>query len=131
MRRTILRSGGSGVLGLLVALTTVSCDSGSAAPTTTAVAATPMVETRVGTVGAHGFGYINFSMEKAGLVTLKVDPVLLLTLRSGKVPQEFGQFIANSDNGGLTIEAPAGTNSVVVGNPFDTDKSFTLTITHP
>jgi hypothetical protein len=90
-----------------------------------------MVETRVGTVRAHQLTFVNFSMAQAGLVTLKIDPVLLLTLRSGKVPEEFGQFITNSDSGGLTFAAPAGTNSVVIGNPFDEDKAFTLTITHP
>lgn len=70
-------------------------------------------------------------MAQAGLVALKVEPVLLLTWRSGKTPEEMGEFITNSDNGGSTFAAPAGTNSVVIGNPFDQDSAFTLTISHP
>jgi hypothetical protein len=85
----------------------------------------------VGTVAAHQLAFVNFSMVQGGLVTLKVEPVLLLTLRSGKAPEEFGQFITNSDNGRLTFAAPAGTNSVLIGNPFDADKPFALSITHP
>ena len=126
----ILRSARCGVLGLLVVVSFLSCDSGSGS-TPTNVMPTPMLETRVGTVRAHQLAFVNFSMGQAGLVTLGVDPVLLLTLRSGKAPEEVGQFITNSDNGGLTFAAPAGTNSVVIGNPFDVDKAFTLAITHP
>lgn len=130
MQCTRVRGGYRGAFALLVILGCLSCGSGSPF-TPPAVAPTPTVETRMGTVGAHQLTFVNFSMAQAGLVTLRVDPVLFLTLRSGKAPEEFGEFIANSDNGGLTFAAPAGTNSVVIGNPFDADKPYTLSITHP
>jgi len=130
MRCMILRSAGGDAAALLVVVGCLACDSGSS-PTPGVVVPTPMVETRVGTVRAHQLAFVNFTMVQAGLVTLKVDPILLLTLRSGKAPEEFGEFITNSDNGGLTFAAPAGTNSVVIGNPFDVDRAFTLTISHP
>lgn len=125
----ILRSARCGALGLLAVVSLLSCDYGSGS--TPSNVPMPMVESRVGTVSAHQLAFVNFSMGQAGLVTLRVDPVLFLTLRSGKAPEEVGQFITSSDNGGLTFAAPAGTNSVVIGNPFDVDKAFALTITHP
>jgi hypothetical protein len=47
-----------------------------------------MNETRVGTARAHQVASVNFFMSRAGLVTLKVEPILLLTLRAGKAPEE-------------------------------------------
>jgi hypothetical protein len=131
MRYTMFRGAYRGAVASLVLVGCVSC--GSDAPSTpTMMAPTlPTVETRVGTVAGHDLAFVNFTMAQGGLVTLKVEPVLLITLRSGKAPEVMGDFLANSDNGGLTFAAPAGTNSVVIGNPFDADKSFTLSITHP
>jgi hypothetical protein len=130
MRLMALRGARRGACALLAAIGSLSCGSGSPS-TPDAVAPTPILETRVGTVGAHRLAFVDFSMTRAGVVTLKVDPVLLLTLRSGKGPADVTGFITNSDNGGLTAAAPAGTNSVVIGNPFDTDRAFTLSIVHP
>jgi hypothetical protein len=90
-----------------------------------------MTETRVGTVQAHQLAWVNFQMSQGGLVTLKVEPVLLLTFRAGNCPDACGDFITNSDNGGLTFQGPAGVNSVLIGNPFDDAKAFTLSIVHP
>jgi hypothetical protein len=130
MRRTIIRGAQPGTLAFFALLSFVSCNAEPGSSPTN-VMPTPMVETRVGTVSAHQLAFVDFSMAQPGLVTLRIDPILLLTLRSGKVPEELGTFISNSDNGGLTFSAPAGTNSVVVGNPFDEAKAFSLSITHP
>ena len=88
-------------------------------------------ETRAGTLQPHEQVWVPFFMPVAGLVTLRVEPVVFLTLRAGECPAACGVFIAASDNGGLTIEAPPGLNSVQIGNPFDDVKAVTLTITHP
>ena len=130
MTSTRARVGAHVLCASLALIGCVSCGSGS--PSGSADPdETTNTENRVGTVSAHQLGYVNFSMARAGLVSLRVEPTLLLTLRSGKAPEEFGDFITNSDSGSLTMAAPSGVNSVVVGNPFDRDHPFTLTITHP
>lgn len=123
-----------GLLGVVAVIGVAACGSSttptqSTTPTSTLPAG--MTETRVGTTQAHGLAWVVFQMSQPGLVSLRVDPVLLLTLRTGNCPEACGDFVANSDNGGLTFQAPAGTNSVLVGNPFDDPRSFSLQLTHP
>jgi hypothetical protein len=120
---------------LLAVLFVAGCGGGGssspAAATPTTTLPPSVTETRVGTVQGHDLAWVNFQTSQAGLVTLRIDPILFLTLRAGNCPETCGAIIAVSDNGSLTFQTPSGTNSVLIGNPFDDRKSFTLTIVHP
>ena len=110
---------------------TTFCNACPSPPLSSPMMPAETTETRTGTIQPHEQVWTTFFMGQRGLVTLKVEPVVYLTLRAGDCPSACGDVIADSDNGGLTIQAPAGVNSVRIGNPFDDAKAVTLTITHP
>jgi hypothetical protein len=132
-------SGPRYALQALLALTLCplgACTKGSPSAPTYTMGLTPPTEEQHGTIEPHAVAYFTFTTNRLGAVKLAVWPqqptvppplpVLYLTLRAGRCPDACGDRIADSTRDPVVALVPAGTYSLIVGNPNDQAVSFAL-----